>query len=45
MCVCVYSYPVLLVVVAVVHYHEAQVEPFAQIKEMVRLRFGPAIVV
>ena len=38
------SYPVLLVVVAVVNYHEAQVEAFAQIKEVVRLRFGPAVV-
>jgi len=38
------SYPVLLVVVAVVHYHEAQVKSLAQIKEVVRLGFGPAVV-
>ena len=37
-------HPVLLVVVAVVDHHEAQVEALAQVKEVVRLRFGPAVV-
>ena len=44
MCVGVYIHPVLLVVVAVVNHHKAQVEALAQVKEVVRLRFGPAII-
>ena len=40
-----YTHPVLLVVVAVVDHHKAQVEALAQVKEVVRLRFGPAVVV
>lgn len=37
-------YPVLLVVVTVMDNYKAQVKALAQVKQVVRLRFGPAIV-
>lgn len=37
-------YSVLLVVIAIVDNYEAQVKALAQVKEMVRLCFSPAIV-